>query len=229
MMLLFDLPGLWLLGLGMVFAVLDWVAVWRKMTWLEAVCKPATLTAFIVAAWLMARGLGWGWVPTWFLPALVFSLLGDVLLMLPGDRWFLPGLLAFLLAQIAYIIGFNATLPPLTALLLLPILVLLDLVVLRRLVEGVGASGVPELRLPVIIYGLVLSLMLFSGWATWFRGDWAWGARIAAGMGGTLFFASDLMLAWNRFVRRSRILHVAVIVTYHLAQLALVLVIGLAP
>ena len=34
------------------------------------------------------------------------------------------------------------------------------------------------------------------------------------------------MLAWNKFVRPSRLLHVAVIVTYHLGQLALALTVG---
>jgi uncharacterized membrane protein YhhN len=223
-----DAAALWVLAAGLAVALLNWIAVWRRMKRLEYVSKPATLVAFIVAAWLLARHTGWCWVAIWFLPALVLSLVGDVLLMLPSERWFLPGILAFLLAQIAYIIGLNATLPPPGAFLLLPVLALVDWVVLRRLVGGVNASGVPELRVPVIVYAVVLSLTLFSGLATWFRITWGWQTQVAAGVGGALFFTSDLMLAWNRFVRQSRILHAAVMVTYHLAQLALVMVIGLA-
>jgi alkenylglycerophosphocholine hydrolase len=222
-------PAGWALGLGLAFALLDWVAVWWRLKRLEWVCKPATLVAFVIAGALLAAGREWGWVAAWFVPALVFSLLGDILLMVPGERWFLAGLLAFLLAQITYIIGFNVTPPPLAAVVLLPLVANFAWMILRKLVQGLEASGSPDMRLPVTVYALVLTLMLFSAWATWFRGSWSWEARIAAGVGGSLFFASDLMLAWNRFVRRSRILHFAVIVTYHLAQLALVLVIAFAP
>jgi hypothetical protein len=77
-----------------------------------------------------------------------------------------------------------------------------------------------------VAYGVMLSLTLFSGWATWFRPDWSTSARTLVSAGTTLFFCSDLMLAWDRFVHRSRVLQVAVIVTYHLAQLALALVVG---
>ena len=224
-----DAGVLWVLGVGLVFALLNWAAVARGMKRLEYVCKPATLTLFIIAALMLADRVGWTWVATWFVPALVLSLLGDILLMLPGDRWFLPGLVAFLLGHIAYIVGFNATLPPPAAFVLLPFLALFDWVILRKLVGGVEASGVPEMRLPVILYAVVLTVMAFSGLATWFRPAWGWDARMAASMGGVLFLASDVILAWCRYVRRSRVLSVAVMVSYHLAQLSLVLVIGLAP
>jgi uncharacterized membrane protein YhhN len=224
-----DVGALWVLGLGLIFALLNWIAVGRGMKRLEYVCKPATLTLFIIAALMVANRMGWTWVATWFVAALVLSLMGDILLMLPGHRWFLPGLLAFLLGHVAYIIGFNATLPPPAAFILLPFLAILDWVILRKLVAGVQGSGVPEMRLPVIFYAVVLTLMIFSGLATWFRPAWAWDARMAASVGGVLFLVSDVMLAWHRFVHRSRLLAVAVMVTYHLAQLSLVLVIGLAP
>jgi uncharacterized membrane protein YhhN len=44
-----------------------------------------------------------------------------------------------------------------------------------------------------------------------------------AGAGAGLFFVSDTVLAWNRFVRPLGRGPVAVIVTYHLAQALLVL------
>ena len=40
----------------------------------------------------------------WFVAALALSLVGDVLLMLPRER-FVGGLVAFLLAHLAYIVG----------------------------------------------------------------------------------------------------------------------------
>lgn len=219
----------WALGLGMVIAILNWIAVVWEIKWLEYVCKPAVLAIFVIAAWRLAAATGWGWLARWFIPALIFSLLGDILLMLPGERWFVPGLLAFLLAQLAYIVGLNANLPPPAALWLLIGVAAVDWVVLRRVVAGVRRSGARELVVPVLIYGVILSLTLFSGWATWFRPLWSVAARVAATLGVTLFYASDLMLAWDRFVHRARALQVAVMVTYHLAQLALILTMGWAP
>ncbi|MGC9468425.1 MAG: lysoplasmalogenase [Anaerolineae bacterium] len=219
----------WALGLGLLFAVVDWAAVIRANKRVEYVFKPAALLAIIAGALLLVDRTGWHWVALWFVPALGASLLGDVFLMLRDDRWFLPGLVAFLMAQICYIIGFNETVPPATSLWLLVPVAVLDWLVLSRVVRGTRDSGAPEMDVPVILYGLVLSLTLFSGWATWFRPGWSDPARLLASAGTTLFFASDLMLAWDRFVRQSRVLQVAVIITYHLAQLALAVVIGLAP
>ena len=40
-----------------------------------------------------------------FVVALVFSLIGDVFLMLPGERWFVFGLGSFLAGHLAYVVG----------------------------------------------------------------------------------------------------------------------------
>ena len=214
------------LGLGLILAVVDWIAVIRESRRLEYAAKPATLVAIIAGAWLLALQTGGDRLAWWFVSALAFSLLGDILLMLPGDRWFALGLGAFLIAQICYVTGLTPTLPPVGSLWLIIVIAALDLFVLPKIVCGVRDCGAPELRAPVVVYGIMLSLTLFSGWATWFRPSWSNGARLLASAGVALFFSSDLMLAWNRFVHRSRALHVAVIVAYHLAQLALALVVG---
>ena len=48
-------------------------------------------------------------------------------------------------------------------------------------------------------------------------------ASVAAVTGALLFYASDATLAWNRFVEGRRRGRLAVMVTYHLGQLGLVL------
>lgn len=223
------IASVWAFGIGMACALLNWIAVARQDRGLVYVVKPATLAAFLVGAGLLAHSTGWGWAARWFLPALGFSLLGDVLLMLPTERWFLPGLLAFLVAQACYIVGLNPTLPPAASLALVVAILVMDIVVLRPIIAGVRRSGAPELRAPVVVYGAILSLTFFSGWATWFRPAWQPAGRVLVSIGVTLFLASDLMLAWTHFVRRSRTLNVLIMVTYHLAQLALAGVIGVAP
>ena len=46
---------------------------------------------------------------------------------------------------------------------------------------------------------------------------------VAATAGATSFYASDALIAWNRFVRETSHGRLAIIVTYHLAQVGLVL------
>jgi uncharacterized membrane protein YhhN len=217
------------LGIGVICAIIDWVAVIRSNRRLAYVFKPATLIAFVAAAFLIEPSGGAWRLALWFRAALLFSLAGDIFLMLPDDRWFLPGLVAFLMGHLCYIVGFNATAPPLGLLVPLVVAALVDFVVLRRIIAGLHHTGDTSLRLPVVVYGIILSLTLVSGWTTWFRPAWSVMGRVTASLGGTLFYASDLMLAWDRFVRNSRWLHVLVIVTYHLGQLALTLTIASAP
>ncbi len=217
------------LAMALGAAVMDWFAVAGRRKRLEYLLKPTTMVLILMGAIGFARSAGNWPFAGWFLAALALSLLGDIFLMLPGYRWFVPGLGAFLLAHLCYVAGFNIPhLPPASSGWLgIPIAVI-AVWALRRVLLGVRASGSRELEGPVLIYGVVLSLTLFSGWASWWRADWTLPARLAASVGVTLFFSSDLMLAWDRFVQRSHALHVAVIVTYHLAQIFLAAVIALS-
>jgi hypothetical protein len=46
--------------------------------------------------------------------------------------------------------------------------------------------------------------------------------NVLAGVGASLFFASDALIAWNRFVIPVRWAPVAIMVTYHVGQAGLV-------
>ncbi|MDL1898986.1 lysoplasmalogenase, partial [Anaerolineae bacterium CFX7] len=80
-----------------------------------------------------------------------------------------------------------------------------------------------SLRAPVVVYGIAISVMLWSAWATLYRADWSAPQRACVIVGATLFFISDAMLAWNRFVKPFAAAKLAVIITYHLGQIALAL------
>src|SRR5437016_14122422 len=96
-----DAPALVAFG---VFALLDWLAVSRRIRALEYVAKPATLLALLAYA-------AFGHASPWLVAALAFSLLGDIFLMLPADL-FLAGLAAFLIAHLAYIGAFVGPVAP---------------------------------------------------------------------------------------------------------------------
>jgi uncharacterized membrane protein YhhN len=215
------------LVISLVLALVDWVAVARRQKRLEYVFKPATLVAVLVGAWLLTRGPHDAWQACFFLPGLVFSLAGDVFLMLPGagagssSPYFLPGLVAFFLGHLCYIAGLNPAPPPWLSLVFLVVVAAVGGTLYRSIAAGLRRQGHTSLLAPVALYSVVLSLMLFSAWATLFRPEWTPPRRGLVIAGASLFFASDAMLAWDRFVTPSSLLHLLVIVTYHLGQMAL--------
>jgi len=221
----------WYAGV-LLLAAADWLAVglnhprWRILT------KSGTMVLLILGFTLAS---GWRGVAGWFGIGLLFSLLGDVFLMFPPS-FFPAGMGAFFIAHLAYIVGFNQTfiLPTWYFFIPLLILALADVVGYRRLKKSICAKPKGRwIRFPMMGYMIVISLMLFSSLLTWLRPDWPVQSAALVSIGGLLFYVSDLILAFNRFcapIRRGR---VAVIVTYHLAQMTIVsgvlLKIGLLP
>lgn len=82
-----------------------------------------------------------------------------------------------------------------------------------RIVRAVRAGDEPELLGPVSASILVISAMVVSAGAS---------GQAVVLAGALSFYASDALIAWGRFVRELPWGRVAVMVTYHLAQVALV-------
>jgi uncharacterized membrane protein YhhN len=194
-----------------VFAVGDWVAVASKRKTLEYVCKPATLAALIAVA--LALDPRNSTARSWFVVALVFSLLGDVFLMLPSDQ-FVFGLGSFLLGHVAYIVGLNVDGGSGRALAVGAVIgVIVTALVARPILAAVWRGDDPTLRVPVVVYMVAITAMVASALAT--------GRPLAIG-GAALFYGSDATIAWNRFVKPLSWAPVFIMVTYHLGQAGLV-------
>jgi len=210
-----------LLVLVLAAALVDWAAVYKGWRKVEYVAKPATLA--LLFAWLLAVSRLQG-VLLWFGLGLLFSLAGDVFLML-SDRWFVLGLAAFLLAHLMYIAGFNIPLPNVSPVWSLGLAVILGLSaarLLRRIVDGLAEKGLRRLVGPVLLYGMIITLMLLSAMLTLFREEWKVLPALLVTVGAALFYISDSFLAWDRFVvpiKNGRLLNM---VTYHLGQIALI-------
>ncbi len=205
----------------MIFAAGDWLAVATNRRDLEYVCKPATMLALLIAAWLGTQGPHDAWQTRFFLPGLALSLAGDIFLMLRRERLFLPGLLAFLLAHGCYVVGLNSTVPSWPSLVVLIPVGCAGAAMFWRLAQALRDGDQEKLLVPVAIYSLVISAMLFSAWGTLFRPTWAPLRAGLAAVGASLFFVSDAMLAWDRFVNSFLLARLWVHVTYHLGQGAL--------
>lgn len=208
-----------LLALTAFLAVSDWFAVYTEREYLNRLTKPAVLA--VLMGWFVVSG-GTRGALLWFLAGLVFSLLGDVLLLLP-ERQFVRGLAAFLVAHVCYAIGFNHPLPALNApfFLLLGIIAALGWLMAVLIRSGLVARGRLDMFPYVALYSAAIGAMFFSSALTLFRPEWQpVHARLAAA-GGMLFFSSDFMLAYNRFCRPFPRARFWVRVTYHLGQFGL--------
>jgi uncharacterized membrane protein YhhN len=204
-----------------VFAALEALALWKNSPRLEYVAKPAVMIALFFWLWTSA---GFSGALLWFGLGILLSLLGDVLLMISLDRLFLAGLVAFLLAHVAYIIGFNSPLPPLSAwgFLLALMIGIGGVRILRRIIAPLQTQGQAALRIPIIIYGFVISIMLLSAMLKLTDISWSAGASLLVALGAFLFYISDILLAWMKFIAPIKNGRIYNILAYHLGQIALI-------
>lgn len=196
-----------------VVAAVDWFAVHTGRKALEYVAKPATMLPLIGAALAIDPT-----VPAmrpWFVAALVCSLAGDVFLMIPKpEQYFVPGLASFLVGHVLYIIGLAQGELPGGGLIIGAVLTFTALVAIGPTVVKGAVDRDRRLGVPVLLYMLTMSVMV----------TFAIGAGPLVGIvGAMLFYLSDACIGWSRFVQDFRHSHLVIMVTYHLAQVGLVL------
>ena len=211
-----------LIALALLIAVLDWLAVGVNFKPLEYLAKPGVMVVLFLWIWNTAGLKG---PVIWFALGILFSLAGDIFLMLPREQ-FIFGLIAFLIAHLLYIAGFNTTLPPLN-LASLAVTLLIGLTAMKvypRIAAGIAAQGHQNLQKPVLAYTAVISLMVLSAMLTLARPDSEWQPlpAILVSAGALLFFLSDTLLAWNKFIRVLDYGQLKVKVPYHLGQISII-------
>lgn len=212
------------LALAGIIAVIDWLAVARGWRRVELVAKPGTMLA-LIAFVITSAGLPVGLL--WLVLGLLFSLAGDVFLML-DPRLFIFGLVAFLLAHVSYIVGFDP-IPPfkfphyLVAALIVVLVAVPASQVYRRVAAGMQVHGHPQLKIPALFYILAISLMVISALFTMLRNSWLPFNAVAVSAGALSFLISDSILSWDRFVTPLPSARLWTMITYHLAQFLIVL------
>lgn len=186
--------------------------------WLHYVCKPLATGLLLVMAATAVVPLSTRYRNT-VVAGLLFSLVGDVCLMLPADL-FLPGLVAFLLAHLCYISVFFAGSGARTRITSTGLFVVFGAANLAGLLPRVPA----DMHVPVLVY--VAALVLMAGLALArvrslrnanAQPALARSAQVAA-VGAGLFVVSDTLLAWNRFGGGIPLAPLWVLGTYFAAQ-----------
>ena len=203
------------------FAALESFALWKTQPRLEYIAKPAVMVTLFIWLWTASRLNS---ALLWFGIGVLFSLAGDILLMFSLDRFFLAGLVAFLLAHIAYVIGFNIPIPGFSAwgIILAVMVGLGGTRIIRRILAQLESKGQGRMRIPIILYSFVISLMLLSAMMKLMDISWSATSSLLVSAGAFLFYISDIILAWNKFVspiQNGRIYNIA---AYHLGQIALI-------
>src|SRR5688572_17778595 len=199
-----------------IILIADLFAVQLNYKIAEYIFKP------LIAIWLLAyfilqlRAVRSN-LKKWIIAALLFSWLGDVLLMLPDDNsfFFLLGLSAFLVAHVFYILFFHFIRVKenvKSRWWLLLIVALYYLILISFLSPHLG-----DMKLPVRIYAIVISFMFMLAMHMSFikyknAGRWMM-------LGALLFVISDSVLAINKFYQSFEMADIVVMLTYGLAQL----------
>ncbi len=151
---------------------------------------------------------------------LLFSLAGDIGLMVPGNRVLLS-LVCFLFAHFSYLFAFlsdsRADGFPWAA---VP-LGLIGLVLFGRLWPGLAAVLKPAVGVYVVVITAMAAMAVQRAAAFPSAGS------LAAAVGALLFMASDSLLAVHRFRRPLRRAHVFILGSYYLGQLLIALSVGL--
>ncbi len=205
-----------LLAIAAVAAAGDWFAVGSGRRRLELVTKPAVLAALLGVALAMdPRSPG---ERAWFAAALAFSLAGDAALLVRGPReraGFGAGLGFFIGAHLAYLGAFVGEQQAPGGLAVGAVFVwLADTLVGSRIIRGAASSAGWRLALGVALYLLVISVMTAAAAGV---GD------ATAAAGAILFFVSDALLGWDRFVGRLPGGRLPRRIAYHAGQALLVL------
>lgn len=180
--------------------------------------KPAILTLLVIYFWMNSTHLK-KTTRNITLLALVFSLVGDVLLMFVNHspNFFIGGLVAFLLAHIMYISVFlksrNKTANS------LPIITIL-------LIYASGIfyfikDGLNDMLIPVLLYLMVILIMAATAFLR--KRSTITNSYNLVFAGAVFFVISDSLLALNKFYELLLFSNISILLTYALAQYLIVL------
>ena len=201
-----------------VFALIlfaDLIAVQLNYKIAEWVFKPLIIIWLLAYFILQTRHVKSD-LKKWVIIALLFSWLGDVLLMLQGDNsiFFLLGLFAFLLAHIFYILFFHFV--RIRESVKSRGYLLLIVVIYYAFLLSILSPKLGEMKLPVRIYGIVISFMFMLAMHMLFIKHKRSGLWMM--IGALLFVISDSVLAMNKFYQPFPQAAIIIMFTYGMAQ-----------
>lgn len=213
---------LWLY-MFLIIGVLDLFFTAQGDSDLRIYSKPLIIFTLFMYFFQISKGIEGTILRKSILSALLFSWLGDILLIFP--HLFLYGLGAFLMAHICLIIGFkisqNKPFEIGTVNFIRLFFYNLPIYILAAFVYYLIQPNLHEMKVPVIIYLLVIVMMVTTARERYQKTipESFWQVFI----GGLFFMVSDGILALNLFFKPFPESGVLVMGTYILAQLLIVM------
>jgi uncharacterized membrane protein YhhN len=207
----------WLL-LFVLMSISELVAVTFGFPAVHTVAKPTILPLLIMycLSSLSARNY-------YFLTALVFCWVGDVVLMFQGEMFFIGGLGAFLTGHVLYIFCYRQLRYKNSSAGLLPTQKIRFSLPIALVGTGLVTILFPYLggmKVPVMIYALVITVMAMQAL---FRYGFTTSRSFTLIFMGALFFMlSDSLLAINKFMNPLPLASLAIMTTYIIAQYLIV-------
>jgi uncharacterized membrane protein YhhN len=202
----------------------DIVSILAEIQWLETICKPAIMITLGLYYWASQKEKQ-EFVAVNVLVAIVFSCLGDTLLMLQrlNPTYFMVGLGAFLLAHIFYIFAYRQHQGENSADELQGLQKIrfgLPIILSGTGLVAILYSRLGDLKIPVLIYAAVITYMVLT--ALFRFGKTNTGSFAMVFGGAILFMISDSLLAVNKFIEPLDYANFWIMTTYITAQFLIV-------
>ena len=206
--------------LFIVILLTDLFAVYTNNETLRYITKPLLMPVLIAFFIFQTKNFASS-LKKWIVLALVFSWLGDMLLMFESadSNFFIFGLVAFLIAHIFYILFYENVIRKEE--LRKNYWWFLPVIIYYIALIYILSPNLGDMKLPVRIYGIVISYMLIQALQTGRIKDF--GAATLMIAGAVLFITSDSILAINKFYEPFEYAGIAIMLTYGIAQLLITL------
>lgn len=206
-----------------IFSIANLIVQVVEIEWLDLATKPFLVISLLLF-YLTAKAENSSALSKLIISALVFSWIGDILLMLQGQfsGLFIFGLAAFLIAHISYIFGFRKARfdePAEINLSFVRTRVVFLLLIGGALIYMLYPN-LEELLIPVVLYTIVIIAMGIS--ALLRRGRTPDKSFIMVYSGALLFIMSDAMLGINKFMNPIVQARALIMATYITAQFLIV-------
>ena len=187
---------------------LDVAGIFLENSLLQTICKPLIIPALIV--WYLTKAEK---VNKWYVTALFFSFIGDVLL-LDKINFFIFGIAAFLITQLIYIFIFSKGLARINwkkkITSVIPFLLFYSVLI------SVLAPNLNDLLIPVMVYGIAISIFGTVAFLNYLADKSSLSMTLM--QGAILFILSDSMIALNKFHEQQAFYPVTIMLTYIMAQ-----------
>jgi alkenylglycerophosphocholine/alkenylglycerophosphoethanolamine hydrolase len=202
------------IALVAIFGTLAIIGHETKRRWLLALAKPvATASLLLVVGpppiYIVEKLVAFG---------IVFSIIGDGLLVVESDRAFFAGTSAFLTAQVLYAAAFWSLRAPERPIApVAGVVVVVSALLVANLWRSAGS-----MRPAVAIYAVAITLMVGTALGT-LGGPMRPMAALCAASGAVLFYISDATLAWDKFKKPVRHASFVTMGVYWVGQIGIAL------